>query len=98
MLSLGACGIISVASHLVGESIREMVEAFESGDNQRALELHLSCYQVFRKLFICSNPMPLKYCLNRIGINVGPCRLPLLAVGQEHAAVLDKMLEDIGLL
>lgn len=98
LLSLGACGIISVASHLIGKSINEMVAAFEEGDNAKALELHLACYPVFRKLFICSNPMPLKYCLNRIGINVGPCRLPLVPVSGEHAAVLDKMLQDIGLL
>jgi len=98
LLSLGACGIISVASHLIGDSIQEMVAAFEKGDNARALELHLACYNVFRKLFICSNPIPLKYCLNRIGINVGPCRLPLTGVCDEHARILDDMLAEVGLL
>ena len=98
LLSLGASGVISVASHLVGNSIQEMVAAFDEGDTGKALELHLACYQVFRKLFICSNPMPLKYCLNRIGINVGPCRLPLTEVSSEHAVILDNMLHDIGLL
>ena len=54
LLSLGACGIISVASHLIGPQINEMVQAFEAGDNAKALELHQAYYQVFRKIFILS--------------------------------------------
>ncbi len=98
MLSLGACGVISVASHLIGDAIQEMVTAFEEKDTERAMELHLASYQVFRKLFICSSPLPLKYCLNRVGLPAGPCRLPLTKVSAEHAAILDQMLQDIGLL
>lgn len=98
MLALGACGVISVASHLIGEQIAEMVSAYEQGDTAKALELHQQYFQVFRKLFICSNPIPLKYCLNRIGLNVGPCRLPLIEVSGAHQAALDKMLQEIGLI
>jgi len=98
MLALGACGVISVASHLVGTEIAEMVMAFEQGNNAKALELHQQYFQLFRKLFICSNPIPLKYCLNRIGLNVGPCRLPLCEASDAHKAVLDKMLQEIGLI
>ena len=98
LLSVGACGVVSVASQLVGREIGEMVASFEKGDNAAALELHLSLLDIFRKLFICSNPIPLKYCMNRIGLNVGPCRLPLVECSKEHAAALDKVLQDAGLL
>ncbi|NLF80571.1 MAG: 4-hydroxy-tetrahydrodipicolinate synthase, partial [Clostridia bacterium] len=74
------------------------VTAFDERDNTRALELHQQYFQVFRKLFICSNPIPLKYCLNRIGLNVGPCRLPLVEASGAHQAALDKMLQEIGLI
>ena len=98
LLSLGACGIISVASHLIGPQINEMVQAFEAGDNAKALELHQAYYQVFRKIFICTSPIPIKYCVNRIGMAAGPCRLPLVEASAEHMVVLDQMLKDIGLL
>lgn len=98
LLSLGASGVISVASHLIGEQIQEMVAAFEQGENDRALELHLRYFHVFKQLFIRANPIPLKYALSRVGLPAGPCRLPLIELDQEGRLVIDAMLRDIGLL
>lgn len=98
MLSLGANGVISVASHLIGNAIQEMVTAFVEKDTDKARDLHLANYQMFRKLFICSNPLPLKYCLNRVGLPAGPCRLPLTTVSSDQAKVLDAMLQEMGLI
>lgn len=83
---------------MIGPQINEMVQAFEAGDNAKALELHQAYYQVFRKIFICTSPIPIKYCVNRIGMAAGPCRLPLVEASAEHMVVLDQMLKDIGLL
>ena len=98
MLSLGAKGVISVASHIIGDGIKEMVTAYQAGDKDKALALHMKYYPVFRKLFITANPIPLKYALNRIGFPAGPCRLPLPEVTEAEAAVLDEMLTKIGLI
>ncbi len=98
MMTLGARGIISVAAHLIGKEMQEMLLAFEKGDNARATELHYRYYDVFCKCFITSNPVPVKYCLNRLGLPAGPCRLPLVDADAKAKAILDEMLQDIGLL
>lgn len=77
MLSLGAHGIISVASHVVGKEINEMVTSFSAGDHERALQIHLKLIPIFKTLFITSNPVPVKTALNLLGIDVGGVRLPL---------------------
>lgn len=98
MLSLGACGVVSVASHLVGPQLRELIAAYLRGDVSRALELHDRYFHVFKKLFLCANPIPLKYALGRIGLPAGPCRLPLCALDGAGKAQIDDMLREIGLL
>lgn len=98
MLALGAKGIISVASHLVGNEIRQMLDAFLSGNNQEAIRLHYKLLPFFKNLFITTSPIPLKYCLNKIGMEVGPCRLPLVPPGEKESTVLDAMLHDHGMI
>lgn len=98
MLSLGACGVISVASHLIGPQLQEMAAAYQKGDTTRALELHDRYFHVFKKLFLCANPVPLKYALNRIGLPAGGYRLPLCEMDDTGKAQIDSMLLEIGLL
>ena len=98
MLSLGACGVISVASHLIGPQLQEMAAAYQKGDTTRALELHDRYFHVFKKLFLCANPVPLKYALNRIGLPSGGYRLPLCEMDDTGKAQIDSMLREIGLL
>ena len=98
MLSLGACGVISVASHLIGPQLQEMAAAYQKGDTTRALELHDRYFHVFKKLFLCANPVPLKYALNRIGLPAGGYRLPLCEMDDTGKAQIDSMLREIGLL
>jgi 4-hydroxy-tetrahydrodipicolinate synthase len=78
MLSLGGVGVVSVASHLVGLEIQQMISCFANGDHDKALEIHLQLLPFFKVLFITSNPVPLKFALNSIGIDVGGVRLPLV--------------------
>ena len=98
MLSLGACGVISVASHLIGPQLQEMAAAYQKGGTTRALELHDRYFHVFKKLFLCANPVPLKYALNRIGLPAGGYRLPLCEMDDTGKAQIDSMLQEIGLL
>lgn len=78
MLSVGAVGVVSVASHLVGESIQAMVQAFLSGQNREALTLHEQLLPLFRALFCTTNPIPVKAALELCGWAVGAPRLPLV--------------------
>lgn len=98
MACLGASGVVSVAGHIIGEQIREMLIAVEQGRLEDARELHFRYFDACKKLFVTTNPMPVKYAMGRIGFKVGPCRLPLTWVDDQQAAAIDAMLADIGLI
>lgn len=93
MLSLGAKGIISVSSHIVGNEIKELVENFISGNTKIALQIHLNLIRAFKTLFITSNPVPVKTALNLLGHNVGGVRLPLCYATSEEEAIIAAMLK-----
>lgn len=95
ILALGGYGIVSVASHLVGAQIAEMVRAFAAGDVTRAAELHHRLMPLFDALFVTTSPIPLKYALNHVGIGVGPTRLPLPPIDDGSRAVVDRALAGI---
>lgn len=83
-LSVGAHGIVSVASHVIGQDMKEMIRLFVNGETQLASALHLKLHPIFKGLFECPhrvpNPAPVKHALNMRGIPVGGVRLPLLEV------------------
>lgn len=98
MLALGACGVVSVASHLVGTRIRAMIEAFENGNTQEALQIHLELYPLFKSMFITTNPIPIKTALAMVGHEVGGFRLPLVEATPEEKRTIEKVLRDYKLL
>lgn len=95
---LGAVGIVSVASHLVGPQIRQMIELIHTGDVPAARKIHEALSPLFNALFITSNPIPLKAALGMIGLPAGVPRLPLVPATPEERARVRKALEDAGLL
>ncbi|MGZ5301746.1 MAG: dihydrodipicolinate synthase family protein, partial [Actinomycetota bacterium] len=95
---LGAVGVISVASHLVGPQIRQMIELIQTGDVPAARKIHEDLSPLFNALFITSNPIPLKAALEMIGLPAGVPRLPLVPATTEERARVRKALEDAGLL
>lgn len=97
-MSLGAVGVISVASHLVGKEIKEMVEAFANGNPALAAEWHYKLLPMFKKLFVVTNPIPVKYCVDRAVMPVGPTRLPMNAPSAEEKAIFDSLLQEYGLI
>jgi 4-hydroxy-tetrahydrodipicolinate synthase len=95
---LGAVGIVSVASHLVGPQIRQMIELIETGDVPAARKIHEDLSPLFNALFITSNPIPLKAALEMLGLPAGVPRLPLVPATSEERGRVRKALEDAGLL
>jgi 4-hydroxy-tetrahydrodipicolinate synthase len=85
ILSIGGYGVVSVASHLVGTQIQEMVQAFLGGNSDRAAQIHRRLLPLVKSLFLVGNPAPLKYALNHIGFEVGSPRLPLVEPEEEVA-------------
>jgi len=94
ILALGGYGVISVASHLVGNQIREMMEKFLSGKIEEAAQLHRKLLPLINALFIVSNPIPVKYALNHIGFTVGKPRLPLTEPDEKTKAMIEAALRD----
>lgn len=86
ILAIGGYGVISVASHLVGAQIQEMITAFLDRDNERAAAIHRRLLPLIQSLFLVGNPVPLKYALNHVGLNVGLPRLPLVEPDEATAA------------
>ena len=94
ILALGGYGVISVASHLVGNQIREMIDSFISGKTARAAEIHRHLLPLISALFVIANPIPLKYALNHIGFRVGKPRPPLYEPDEKTAALIRETLKD----
>jgi 4-hydroxy-tetrahydrodipicolinate synthase len=97
MLSVGGVGVVSVASHLVGDRIQAMIRAFESGQNQTATKIHLELLSLFKGLFFAPNPMPIKAALKLQGWEVGGLRLPMCELPTELLPLLEKILHAHGL-
>lgn len=85
MLAIGGYGVVSIASHLVGMQLKQMIDAFLDGEVVRAAQIHRRLAPLIKALFLVSNPIPLKYALNQIGMEVGPPRLPLVEPDQATA-------------
>lgn len=96
-LSVGAVGIVSVAAHLVGREIAEMIAHFQAGRMEEARRIHLRLFPLFRALFVAPNPVPLKAALEMAGFPVGKPRLPLVeATEKEREQIAAAMREAMG--
>lgn len=65
MVSVGAHGVISVASHIIGNQMHEMLNLYKSGKVKEATDMHLKLYPLFKKIFMAPNPVPVKECLKK---------------------------------
>lgn len=99
LLSVGGKGVVSVASHLVGDHLQQMIQAFESGKTQVATEIHLKLFPLFKALFLTTNPIPLKVALRLQGWEVGGTRSPLQCdLPVEMKQTLEAVLKKLSLL
>lgn len=99
MLSLGAYGVISVASHLIGTKIKEMITNYKAGKVEAANMVHRQCFPIFKKLFIAPNPTPLKYALKEATVLTNDnVRLPLVPINHEEQKIVQEMLKKASSL
>ena len=86
-MATGGYGVVSVASHLVGSQIKQMMGLLLEGDVERAAAEHRRLLELFKVLFIVSNPIPVKHSLNHINP-----RLPLIPADEKSAAQIEEVL------
>ncbi|OPY59105.1 MAG: 4-hydroxy-tetrahydrodipicolinate synthase [Pelotomaculum sp. PtaU1.Bin035] len=98
ILALGGKGVISVASHLAGARIKEMINAYTSGNNTLATKIHLELIPIFKGMFITTNPAPVKAALSLTGLQVGGLRPPLVEVTSDEENSIKAVLKNMKLL
>ena len=98
MMSLGAKGVISVASNIIPEVMVKMSHLCLEGQFEDASKLQIAYMDLIDALFCDVNPIPVKAAMNMMGLDVGPMRLPLCEMGKANAATLRRTLEEAGLL
>lgn len=98
LLSLGGEGVISVASHLVGRKMKEMIEKVKNGELEEARKIHLHLLPLFKKLFLTTNPIIIKKAMQLVGFKVGAPRLPLIEASEKETEALKETLRSLGLI
>ena len=93
MLSLGAHGVISVASHIFGTEMKSMIRNYKTGDIKAALNMHRKLYPAFKKLFMAPNPVPVKAALDHLGIIKDYVRRPLVELSADEKEELFKVID-----
>ena len=94
IMATGGYGVVSVASHLVGNQIKQMMGLLLEGDVEGAAAEHRRLLPLFKVLFVVSNPIPVRHSLNQVGFNVGPSRLPLVPLDAKSAAQVKEVLQQ----
>jgi 4-hydroxy-tetrahydrodipicolinate synthase len=98
LLAIGGTGVVSVASHLVGLEMQQMIQAFEMGKTQAATEIHLKLFPLFKILFCTANPIPLKAALRLQGWQVGSVRSPLCELPTDLKQQVEAVLQELSLI
>lgn len=93
MIALGAYGVVSVASHIVGFDMKSMIRNFKTGDVKSALNMHKKLYPIMKKLFMAPNPVPVKAALAHFGIIEDYVRKPLTELTAEEKEELFKVVD-----
>ncbi|OLP19687.1 4-hydroxy-tetrahydrodipicolinate synthase [Leptolyngbya sp. 'hensonii'] len=96
LLAIGAKGVVSVASHLVGNQLQQMIQSFEGNQPQLATQIHLQLFPLFKALFLTTNPIPVKAALKLRGWDVGSTRLPLSEPSDEVVQTLKTVLAELA--
>jgi 4-hydroxy-tetrahydrodipicolinate synthase len=93
-LSIGAAGIVSVASHVIGQPIADMLDDFFAGRLDEARKKHYKYLPIFKGLFAAPNPTCVKYALSVLGICTENLRLPLIPLNSQEKQVINQLLKE----
>ena len=95
MMSLGARGVISVASHIFGSEVKSMIRNYKTGEFLAAVNMHKKLYPVFKKLFMAPNPVPVKAALAHKGIIEDFVRKPLVELTSIEKTDLFMVIDEV---
>ncbi|MBB5147818.1 MULTISPECIES: 4-hydroxy-tetrahydrodipicolinate synthase [Ureibacillus] len=95
LLAIGGRGVISVASHIVGNEMQAMIQAFEEGRHAFAAKMHQTLLPLFKQLFKNPNPVPIKYAMSKVGFHIEKVRLPLVEMTDEEKQEFDHVWEQV---
>ncbi len=93
-LAIGAAGVVSVASHIIGDEMQAMIKSFQSGEIAAAAEQHRKLLPIMKQLFTAPNPSPVKTALQVKGLDVGSVRLPLLPLTSTERSELTNVIQN----
>nr|WP_216367029.1 4-hydroxy-tetrahydrodipicolinate synthase [Geobacillus sp. MR] len=96
VLAIGGAGVVSVASHIIGNEMQQMIRAFQAGDHQKAAALHRKWVPLMKGLFAAPSPVPVKTALQLRGLDVGPVRLPLVPLTEQERSELSRLLSALS--
>jgi 4-hydroxy-tetrahydrodipicolinate synthase len=98
LMAVGGTGVVSVASHIAGKQIQQMIQLFTSGQVSAAIAAHVKLFPLFKTLFVTTNPIPIKAALRLQGWQVGTTRPPLPDADDQTTVMLQKLLQELSLL
>lgn len=98
VLSIGGVGVVSVAAHVIGNEIQEMVRHFFNGAHTKAALLHQRLLPLMRGLFQAPSPTPVKTALQLTGFDVGSVRLPLVPLTEQERLNLQTLLKTVKII
>lgn len=93
-LSLGAKGVVSVCSHIAGKMIKRMITLFPTNPDE-SKKIHYQLYRLFKVLFITTNPIPVKYALTLLGLDVNNLRPPLRKANKEEMEKIKEVVQEL---
>jgi 4-hydroxy-tetrahydrodipicolinate synthase len=94
-LAIGGHGVVSVAAHVAGNQMTALIENFLGGHLSEAAQVHRQLVPLIRALFANPSPVPVKALLNRIGVEVGGVRLPMVPLDNEAALQLQRVYDRV---
>lgn len=96
MLSLGGIGVISVLSNIAPKVMHDICELYFKGDIKTARDLQLKYTGLMNAMFCDVNPIPVKEAMNMLGLDAGPCRMPLYPTSQANKKLIKEKLTECG--
>lgn len=96
LMALGAKGVISVVTNIVPDMMALMCDRFEAGDMKGAAEMHYKLFDLFKIVFIETNPIPVKRAMYMLGLSSDEIRLPLIPMSDSNSAKLKAVLSTLG--
>jgi 4-hydroxy-tetrahydrodipicolinate synthase len=98
LMALGGKGVISVMANIIPKDTHDIAVKFLAGDLEGSRKLQLGTMELIKALFIEVSPIPVKEAMNRMGLNVGKCRMPLVDMAANNKDILVKALQNYGLI